>query len=514
MTSKVFWSDEVRATIVKSPVDVLLGTVRTTGFLPSDWNTFPNKLALIGQNLFEHPNVAGWPGGQSWITPSGLLNRSYMAKNFFSSLGTEVESMLSVQVSPVEMTKRSITLRYASEDFQGPSQFEIRLKKNSNSQPSLIYASSHTSKNGHDTAKFGRIKEHSQLPWQTLRLNIENDSSFDIVEVEFLNDYCCGPGGSQNGDRNFFVDWVKVDDDLFLAGSGFQYGNSCDSDPGDLYCSGWIKMEKSIPLLKGNKKNNPGSNLGDKLYVERVALSRMDRFNKKRDWNEIAINLLNPKFNEIHYEALRIKLVIRKNGDIFLMISSNDCYPDCFDNRWPQKTHKNNNFPYEKDIKISLAKRDNAVYEAHYWGLNEGDRKFVDALWASIPQILEEMKKGQRWKRAVERGRTEGWNETLDYILQTLPKTRYAKSVGSEVIIVRPVVKSGNMITMMEGFDGGLPYPANTRPKINLMEVEKSFGKKNMSSLTDLFLATDPVIIPKNSKDVLAIITDPVYNLK
>ncbi len=138
----------------------------------------------------------------------------------------------------------------------------------------------------------------------------------------------------------------------------------------------------------------------------------------------------------------------------------------------------------------------------------------MDALWASIPQILEEMKKGQRWKRAVERGRTEGWNETLDYILQTLPKTRYAKSVGSEVIIVRPVVKSGNMITMMEGFDGGLPYPANTRPKINLMEVEKSFGKKNMSSLTDLFLATDPVIIPKNSKDVLAIITDPVYNLK
>ena len=196
------------------------------------------------------------------------------------------------------------------------------------------------------------------------------------------------------------------------------------------------------------------------------------------------------------------------------MISSNDCYPDCFDNRWPQKTHKNNNFPYEKDIKISLAKRDNAVYEAHYWGLNEGDRKFVDALWASIPQILEEMKKGQRWKRAVERGRTEGWNETLDYILQTLPKTRYAKSVGSEVIIVRPVVKSGSMITMMESFDGGLPYPANTRPKINLMEVEKSFGKKNMSSLTDLFLATDPVIIPKNSKDVLAIITDPVYNLK
>lgn len=514
LTSKTFWSGEVRATIVKSPVDLLLGMVRTTGFLPADWNTLPNKLTLIGQNLFEPPNVAGWSGGQSWITPSGLLNRSYLAKNFFASLGTEVENMVNAQTSPVEMTKRSITLRYASEDFQGPSQFEIRLKRNSTVQPIIIYASTHTSKNGHDTAKFGRIEEASQLPWQTLRLNIENDASFDVVEVAFLNDYCCGPGGSQNGDRNFFVDWIKVDDDLFLATSGSQYGNTCDSEPGDLYCSGWVEMEKSISLLKGSRKNNLELNLEDKLYVERVALSWMDRFKRNRDWNEIAINLLNSKFNDLHYDALRIKLVRRKNGDIFLMISSMDCYPDCFKNRWPQKAHKSNNFPYHKDIKISLIKRNNTDHEAHYWGLNEVDRKFVDALWASLPQILEEMKKGRRWKKAAERGRTDGWRETIDYISETLPKTRYFKSVGSEVLIVRPAGENGNMMAMMEGLDRGLPYPANTRPRINLLEVEKSFGEKYMASLADLFLATDPVIISKGSKDISAIITDPVYNLK
>ena len=45
--------------------------------------------------------------------------------------------------------------------------------------------------NGHDTEKFGRIEEDSQLPWQTLNLNIENDKEFDTVEVAFLNDHCC-----------------------------------------------------------------------------------------------------------------------------------------------------------------------------------------------------------------------------------------------------------------------------------------------------------------------------------
>ena len=30
--------------------------------------------------------------------------------------------------------------------------------------------------------------------------------------------------------------------------------------------------------------------------------------------------------------------------------------------------------------------------------LNKSDRKFIDALWASIPQILEEIKKGENGK--------------------------------------------------------------------------------------------------------------------
>ena len=135
-------------------------------------------------------------------------------------------------------------------------------------------------------------------------------------------------------------------------------------------------------------------------------------------------------------------------------------------------------------------------------------------MWASIPQILEEIKNGRQWKRAEERERTDGWSDTLDFILKTLPKTRYVKSVGSEPLIVRPSRDSANMMPMMEELKTGIPFPANTKPKTNLFEIEKSFRDKHVVSLADLFLATDPVVISRTVEDISTIITDPVYNLK
>ena len=78
-------------------------------------------------------------------------------------------------------------------------------------------------------------------------------------------------------------------------------------------------MKKSISLEEDSNRHGSNSNMKDKLYVERVGLAWMNRFKKNRDWNDISINLLNPSFNNIHYNALRIKFVRRKNDDIFLI---------------------------------------------------------------------------------------------------------------------------------------------------------------------------------------------------
>jgi hypothetical protein len=42
---------------------------------------FGRMTASLGQSLFDPPNVAGWAGGRTWITPSTLLNRGNLFRN-------------------------------------------------------------------------------------------------------------------------------------------------------------------------------------------------------------------------------------------------------------------------------------------------------------------------------------------------------------------------------------------------------------------------------------------------
>ena len=88
LSSKSFWEPQNRATIVKSPIDFIIGTIRSTGRLPDTWPSIPNELSTLGQNIFEPPNVAGWPGAGDWIVPSRLL----MRRGMLSSLANPPQS--------------------------------------------------------------------------------------------------------------------------------------------------------------------------------------------------------------------------------------------------------------------------------------------------------------------------------------------------------------------------------------------------------------------------------------
>ena len=74
--SRDFYSPASYATQVKSPVQLVVSTYRKLGLtrLPTipDFNRLT---AGLGQTLFNPPNVAGWAGGRTWITPALLLER-------------------------------------------------------------------------------------------------------------------------------------------------------------------------------------------------------------------------------------------------------------------------------------------------------------------------------------------------------------------------------------------------------------------------------------------------------
>ena len=70
-----FWAADNRGTLVKSPVELVVGTLRQLELTPPQSVAFAVASAGMGQNLFSPPNVKGWPGGEAWINSSTLLAR-------------------------------------------------------------------------------------------------------------------------------------------------------------------------------------------------------------------------------------------------------------------------------------------------------------------------------------------------------------------------------------------------------------------------------------------------------
>ncbi len=75
LLTDAFWDAGNRGTMVKSPVELVVGTLRQLDVAPSGATPFVVVAAGMGQNLFAPPNVKGWPGGEQWINTNSLLVR-------------------------------------------------------------------------------------------------------------------------------------------------------------------------------------------------------------------------------------------------------------------------------------------------------------------------------------------------------------------------------------------------------------------------------------------------------
>ena len=74
--SRDFYSAPSVATQIKSPVQLSVSTYRKMGLAKAPTVPDLNQLTGgLGQSLLYPPNVAGWSGGRTWITPATLLER-------------------------------------------------------------------------------------------------------------------------------------------------------------------------------------------------------------------------------------------------------------------------------------------------------------------------------------------------------------------------------------------------------------------------------------------------------
>jgi uncharacterized protein (DUF1800 family) len=74
-TSGWFYEDKNTGNLVKSPVELIVGLSRQFYITYQRPEVLLEFQRTLGQVLFNPPNVAGWPGGRSWIDSSSLMYR-------------------------------------------------------------------------------------------------------------------------------------------------------------------------------------------------------------------------------------------------------------------------------------------------------------------------------------------------------------------------------------------------------------------------------------------------------
>lgn len=81
-TSDWFYSEKNIGARIKSPIELLAGIQRMVPMKLDNDNSLMQLQKLLGQQLLYPPNVAGWPGGKSWIDSSTLMTRMRIPQMF------------------------------------------------------------------------------------------------------------------------------------------------------------------------------------------------------------------------------------------------------------------------------------------------------------------------------------------------------------------------------------------------------------------------------------------------
>ena len=83
LVSDAFYAPQNRAALIKSPVELVVGTLRQFDFTTGEVMPFVVTANQLGQRLFAPPNVKGWPGGEAWINSTTLLARKAFLERLF-----------------------------------------------------------------------------------------------------------------------------------------------------------------------------------------------------------------------------------------------------------------------------------------------------------------------------------------------------------------------------------------------------------------------------------------------
>jgi uncharacterized protein (DUF1800 family) len=119
LTSKAFYGPSAIGSQIKSPLQLVIGTIRQLDLQMPPPRAVMGALTQMGQVPFAPPNVRGWPGGRMWINTSTLFVRYNTA--LFLAGGASADFPIMGKKRFGTVAKGNKTAEEAPADFQPSS---------------------------------------------------------------------------------------------------------------------------------------------------------------------------------------------------------------------------------------------------------------------------------------------------------------------------------------------------------------------------------------------------------
>ena len=527
LSSDAFWDEQYRTGLIRSPASLTIGTIRSTGIVPINWQTLALELKALGQDLFEPPNVAGWPGGKSWITPGRLLNRLEWLRTFDSTcehcesnmmagnammstrntasdtapaMNTNSMNATSMNTSDSDVSNNSLVITMASEEFDEPVAYRVTLF----ADDTILWTSGNRSlPGGRDTKRFGRARGVKNLPWRDVYFPLpETARRFDAIEINYLNDKA-----HQGADRNLYIQQAAFNNRVYEAAQGLQT-NNCPkikrSKGGTMLCNGKLLLNKSASNTSASDTRNT---LPDRLIASGVYLKSLQNpLNGKRPG--IQFYLTDMTINNRHWHSLTANVqYLREDGYYRLVLQQNNCWPECFE-QWPQC---GNNNPAVKRWSVTI---DNRYHrQCGYRKLTHNDQALIDSLIALLPDFYQRVETSRKLNRPEIHRKYVAWAPHIRDISNTVTSFAASRHTAPTLTIAEPPASS-----MTINSSRSQPPRANGRTRQQYQQDFSALLAKTGMLKQSRETAMSRILLPGNQQsnaDTLTnILTELTYQLQ
>lgn len=131
LDSDWFYAPENTGNRIKSPVELLAGLFRVLRARVQEPLALAGVQRALGQMLFHPPNVAGWPGGRSWIDNSTLQLRLNLGGLLFQAAEVDIRLREVAEANPDQRLRKleaTVDLKPVRQFAQGLSDADLLLR--------------------------------------------------------------------------------------------------------------------------------------------------------------------------------------------------------------------------------------------------------------------------------------------------------------------------------------------------------------------------------------------------